>query len=357
MKLLTLAAVVGSASAQKAPTRGGVVLHKIQSGQCGESALSSPTIVPYAQQNTPGLVIGGCADAGYDVPIGRQQLGTCPRCAQIDLFAPAGSEVCTAAQMAEIVSSCAVFASTSDAAVCGSPCERAARALLADGSCFAMGEVHELLDAVTATCAGYVAVDGAEICHSGLYFEAYSDIPESATFKFAGGDAYGGWSRSGQLVDRYGHLANIDAWLPTVEHPEHTTDLSYASTAEFIKDIKGFTDADQFVMRWRGTFTAPTAGDYLFSTTSDDGSMLYMDGAAVVRNDGLHSATTRSGSVALDAGAHSIMVVFFENGGGASITAHVTMPGQKRAVLGGDMVRRGPSAVLPLQSPIYEEFL
>jgi uncharacterized surface protein with fasciclin (FAS1) repeats len=292
-------------------------------------------------QNTPGLVRGTCEDAGYTVSIGDTSMGRCPgfTCVHIQLYAPTGSEICSAEQMQPIITACAPYDSMQDAGICGSPCEAAARQLMAPGSCFAQGDVHGVLDTVTATCSGYVAADGAATCNKGLYFEAYNDVPEGSNFRFNGGAANGGWAHTGSLQDRSGHLADIDAWVPTVEHPEHTHDLSYESADQFVSDIDGFSDASQFVMRWRGTFTAPSAGDYTFSTTSDDGSVLYINGAKVVDNDGLHSARERHGAVTLAAGAHSIMVVFFENGGGASITARVTMPGsQAPVVLGGDMV-------------------
>jgi hypothetical protein len=53
--------------------------------------------------------------------------------------------------------------------------------------------------------------------------------------------------------------------------------------------------------------------NYTFNLTSDDGSYLYVDGVLVVNNGGAHSATsTASGSIALTAGTHSILVDYFE---------------------------------------------
>ncbi len=66
-----------------------------------------------------------------------------------------------------------------------------------------------------------------------------------------------------------------------------------------------------------------TAGTYSFSTTSDDGSMLYIDlpagpfnvSTAVVNNGGLTGQRTRSGTAPLTAGTHQLLVHYFEANG------------------------------------------
>lgn len=72
-----------------------------------------------------------------------------------------------------------------------------------------------------------------------------------------------------------------------------------------------------------GYITFSSAGTYSFSTGSDDGSMLYIDGQLVVNNDGLHSYATASGSVSLAAGEHTIRVLQFENGGDTGLAAMI----------------------------------
>ncbi len=72
----------------------------------------------------------------------------------------------------------------------------------------------------------------------------------------------------------------------------------------------------QYGFRFTGTVTAAVADTYTFYTNSDDGSRLYIDGALVVDNDGLHAPRQASGAVALTAGTHDIVVTFFEQGGG-----------------------------------------
>jgi len=66
---------------------------------------------------------------------------------------------------------------------------------------------------------------------------------------------------------------------------------------------------------FEGYLRVPRNGVYTLSTTSDDGSRLWIGDTLVVDNDGPHSAQTRSGTIGLRAGYHKIRVEFFEQGG------------------------------------------
>lgn len=79
--------------------------------------------------------------------------------------------------------------------------------------------------------------------------------------------------------------------------------------------------SDNFSVRWEGDWSFSTAGTYRFSTTSDDGSRIYVDGSLVVDHWSDHSATTLTGDVTLTAGTHRVKVEYYEAGGDAS--AHV----------------------------------
>ncbi len=72
----------------------------------------------------------------------------------------------------------------------------------------------------------------------------------------------------------------------------------------------------QYGFRYTGTITVETDDTYTFYTNSDDGSQLFIDGALVVDNDGLHAPRERSGQIALTPGSYAITVTFFEQGGG-----------------------------------------
>ncbi|MFO0836087.1 MAG: PA14 domain-containing protein [Phycisphaerales bacterium] len=62
----------------------------------------------------------------------------------------------------------------------------------------------------------------------------------------------------------------------------------------------------------QGTIIVPATDTYTFFSNSEDGSMLWIDGQAVVKNDFLHNNMTEaSGSIALAAGSHAFKVEYF----------------------------------------------
>lgn len=85
-------------------------------------------------------------------------------------------------------------------------------------------------------------------------------------------------------------------------------------------------DSDSFGIRYSGFIQIDTPGTYTFYTTSDDGSKLFINGTEVVDNDGLHGSQERSGNISLTAGLHDITVLFFENGGGETLTVQYQGP-------------------------------
>lgn len=105
---------------------------------------------------------------------------------------------------------------------------------------------------------------------------------------------------------------------------------------------------DGFAARYKGDFIATMPGVYSFHLLSDDGSALYIDGAQVISNDGLHAKLEKTASVNLSAGTHSIEVRYFEAGGSAVLDLDWSGPGFSRTQL----VAPGASAPPPNSAPV-----
>lgn len=87
-----------------------------------------------------------------------------------------------------------------------------------------------------------------------------------------------------------------------------------------------FDTGDEFALKFETTLTITTGGSYTFQTRSDDGSALFLNGAQIIDNDGLHgSRTVTSAAQTLAAGTYTLEATFFENGGGQVM--QVTMAG------------------------------
>jgi hypothetical protein len=100
--------------------------------------------------------------------------------------------------------------------------------------------------------------------------------------------------------------------------------------------LPGLTD--NFVIEQVRSFIAPTAGEYTFGVSSDDGAWLWVDGALLIDNSGLHSdhaelqsgdnASAVTGTLNLSAGPHTLAFKYFERRGLASAGYSVRMPGE-----------------------------
>ena len=94
-------------------------------------------------------------------------------------------------------------------------------------------------------------------------------------------------------------------------------------------------NADNFSARWEGQVEAPVTGNYTFSTLSDDGVRLFVNGVLIINNFTDHGATTNtSANVALTAGTkYNIKLEYYENAGGAVIKLQWTYPGQALQII------------------------
>jgi autotransporter-associated beta strand protein len=130
-------------------------------------------------------------------------------------------------------------------------------------------------------------------------------------------------------------IATYVAGLPVITTDRSSTANSQnngGAVFDYGASGQGFPSAvlsnpNQFVAVWTGQFTAPTTGQYTFDTGSDDGSMLFIDGNAVVFNNAYQPLTVHSGSVPLTQGSHSIFIAYYQGGGQYGMYADVQVPG------------------------------
>jgi alpha-L-fucosidase len=81
-------------------------------------------------------------------------------------------------------------------------------------------------------------------------------------------------------------------------------------------------------MLWQGYINIDQTGGYVFSTNSDDGSKLYIDGQVVVDNDGDHGMKEKRGTAFLQRGWHSIKVVYFNSSGNGGLDVKMGKVGE-----------------------------
>ncbi|TLU98855.1 alkaline phosphatase family protein [Dyadobacter luticola] len=93
---------------------------------------------------------------------------------------------------------------------------------------------------------------------------------------------------------------------------------------------------ESFAVRFEGFIQIDQPGKYLFTTQSDDGSKLFVDGKEVVDNDGNHGVQEETGTVELTAGKHPIRVEYYNNGGGFWLDAFYKGPGVAKQLIPAD---------------------
>lgn len=86
---------------------------------------------------------------------------------------------------------------------------------------------------------------------------------------------------------------------------------------------------ENFAIRWEAPLVveAAGAGDYTIRVSSDDGSIVSMDGMVIVNNDGEHTAQDKSGPVHLVAGTHLVQVDYFQATGPVNLQLWIKKAG------------------------------
>ncbi|MDX1964364.1 MAG: c-type cytochrome [Pirellulales bacterium] len=91
-------------------------------------------------------------------------------------------------------------------------------------------------------------------------------------------------------------------------------------------ELGEYAGKSNFAMKFEGYLEIPTAGDYTFFVSSDDGTGLWIDDQLVVDNDGIHATQQKSGTITLQPGKHAIRLVYFQGGGQATLNVKFKGP-------------------------------
>jgi len=124
-----------------------------------------------------------------------------------------------------------------------------------------------------------------------------------------------------------------------------TTPVSTANVTAFAPPASGVVQAQQY----SGLINIATAGTYTFVSNSDDGSMMYVDGALVDSNDGSHglqNGTTTA--IALTAGYHILTDRYYNSGGADGLTVSYQGPDTSNILVAipGSVMSSAPAASL-----------
>jgi beta-glucosidase len=146
------------------------------------------------------------------------------------------------------------------------------------------------------------------VCEKGISFESlpFSDIPSEYLFTPDGSqNGLMGEYFNNRYFEGKASFTRIDKSI----HFDFGNDSPDNSIA-----------ANNFSIRWIGLFVPPQTGLYHLATTSDDGSLLFINDTLVVDNSGLHGDMTRWGEIQLKKNVkYKIRIDYVEAGGFADI--------------------------------------
>ncbi len=120
-------------------------------------------------------------------------------------------------------------------------------------------------------------------------------------------------------VTNDGNVPDFTGLTPVATRVDATIDFPNDNNG-FEPGVSGLNATDSGAV-WAGLLNIATGGFYNFQTTSDDGSLLYVDGTQVVNDDGPHAMQSAIGSIELAPGRHLVTIEYAQAGGGAGIIA------------------------------------
>jgi hypothetical protein len=142
-------------------------------------------------------------------------------------------------------------------------------------------------------------------------------------FGTGGSPASSGTGLTGRYYD------NKDFTALRLTRTDPTVNFSWGSGAP----VAGM-GADTFAVRWTGFVQAAASGTTTFTTVSDDGIRLWVNGQLVINNWTLHAPTENSGSIVLTAGQKAaVKLEYYEHTGGATAQLLWSAPGVSKQVV------------------------
>ncbi len=141
-----------------------------------------------------------------------------------------------------------------------------------------------------------------------------------------GGSSEDPWVYEYYDLDPAGEPANLAAAGFTLNGGRDHADTPTATGVASSITPTDYDTADDFALKFSSELTVTTGGTYTFSTSSDDGSKVFINGVEVVDNDGLHGTATASGSITLPPGEHLVEIIYFENNGGNTLSGTISGP-------------------------------
>ncbi len=202
-------------------------------------------------------------------------------------------------------------------------------------------------------CQIFYTVDGSQPSAGSLKYSKPFDINGTTEIKAISVNAVGSASEVSmvKLVKAdYLPLSKISELQPGAKYEYYEMDK--------IRKISGFDGAtpvatgvtenfdihklakrpDFYQLSFTGYLKISKPGNYTFELESDDGSMLWIEGAEMINNDGTHGVMNVKREITLDEGLYKFRLAFFEYDNGEALRFLVSGPGLVRQLIPKEMI-------------------
>lgn len=125
------------------------------------------------------------------------------------------------------------------------------------------------------------------------------------------------------------------AGFPTVIRTDTTVDFFWGNGSPDSR-----LNPDNFSVRWTGQVLAPATGTFEFSTLSDDGVRLWVNGKQLVNDWTTHPPIENKGSMWLSSGErYSLVLEYFENSGGSTMKLSWSGPSISKQIIPSSLLQ------------------
>ncbi len=134
------------------------------------------------------------------------------------------------------------------------------------------------------------------------------------------------------LTGKYYNSTNLDPGTLALTRTDTSVNFNWNNGAPDSK-----VNLDNFSAEWTGQILAPETGAYTFTTTSDDGVRVWVNGQQLINAWDDHASKQDSGTITLQAGQkYDIKVNYYERAGGAVMQLNWSAPHIARQVIPQD---------------------
>jgi len=201
------------------------------------------------------------------------------------------------------------------------------------------------------TGTGYATTVGLAAGPDGLYFsDLYKDQPAGGDPPYAPGAnvyrvRYFGVPPAGTGTGFEGqYFVNQDLTGASIVRTDPTIDFDWPAGTQPHPSIPD----DHFSVRWRGLIEPHTTDPYTFTTSSDDGVRLWIDGVLVIDNWTDHALVDDSATVQMTAGQKYLVVMeYYESSVGGTAKLTWSGPSQPKTTIPPDRVYAPPAPPPP----------